>query len=50
MREKGGYGRASDRYIDLRVEDHPEPNHELSRLLEIHKRFYPNLHRNRPSR
>ncbi|PAW83880.1 MAG: hypothetical protein B9S33_12900 [Pedosphaera sp. Tous-C6FEB] len=50
VREKGGYGRASDRYIDLRVEDHPEPNHELSRLLEIHKRFYPNLHRNRPSR
>jgi uncharacterized Ntn-hydrolase superfamily protein len=50
MREKGGYGRATDRYIDVRVDDHPDPNVELSRLLEIHKRFYPSLHRNRPVR
>ena len=50
VREKGGYGRASDRYIDVRVDDHPDPNTELSRLLEIHKRFYPSLHRNRPTR
>lgn len=50
VREKGGYGRATDRYIDLRVDDHPDPNVELSRLLEIHKRFYPSLHRNRPVR
>ena len=50
VREKGGYGRATDRYIDVRVDDHPDPNVELSRLLEIHKRFYPSLHRNRPVR
>ncbi|MFM8468928.1 MAG: DUF1028 domain-containing protein [Limisphaerales bacterium] len=50
VREKGGYGRVSDRFIDLRVDDHPDPNVELSRLLDIHKRFYPSLHRNRPVR
>ncbi len=50
VREQGGYGRATDRYIDVRVDDHPDPNVELSRLLEIHKRFYPSLHRNRPVR
>ena len=50
VREKGGYGRATDRYIDLRVDDHPDPNVELARLLELHKRFYPSLHRNRPVR
>lgn len=50
VREKGGYGRVTDRFIDLRVDDHPDPNVELSRLLEIHKRFYPSLHRNRPVR
>ena len=50
VREKSGYGRATDRYIDVRVDGHPDPNVELSRLLEIHKRFYPSLHRNRPVR
>jgi uncharacterized Ntn-hydrolase superfamily protein len=50
VRDKAGYGGASDRYIDLRVEDHPEPNTELSRLLEIHKRFYARAHRNKPGR
>ncbi|MEN9576193.1 MAG: hypothetical protein RL514_4048 [Verrucomicrobiota bacterium] len=50
VRENGGYGRATDRYIDVRVDDHQDPNVELSRLLELHKRFYPSLHRNRPVR
>ena len=50
VREQGGYGRATDRYVDVRVDDHPDPNVELSRLLEIHKRFYPSLHRSRPVR
>lgn len=44
VREKAGYGGASDRYIDLRVEDHPDPTHELARLLEIHKGFYAEKH------
>jgi uncharacterized Ntn-hydrolase superfamily protein len=48
VREKAGYGGANDRFIDLRVEDHPDPTHELSRLLEIHKRFFAGRHRVRP--
>ncbi len=50
VRENSGYGRVNDRYIDLRVEDHAEPVQELARLLEMHKRFYPANHRNRPQR
>ncbi len=50
VRENSGYGRANDRYIDLRVEDHAEPIQELGRLLDMHKRFYPATHRNRPQR
>lgn len=48
VRERAGYGGASDRFIDLRVEDHPDPTRELSRLLQIHKEFYAAQHRNRP--
>jgi uncharacterized Ntn-hydrolase superfamily protein len=50
VREKAGYGNASDRYIDLRVEDHTDPTHELTRLLELHKRFHPSKHAARPVR
>ena len=38
----GGYGGFNDRFIDLRVDDHPEPLQELRRLLQIHRLyFYP---------
>jgi uncharacterized Ntn-hydrolase superfamily protein len=40
VRENGGYGGKNDRFIDLRVEDHPRPIEELARLLAIHKQFY----------
>lgn len=50
VREKSGYGNVNDRYIDLRVEDHPEPIHELARLLEMHKKFYAGAHQNKPKR
>ena len=50
VRDKAGYGGESDRYIDLRVEDHPDPTREMARLLEIHKDFYAGKHRNRPVR
>jgi uncharacterized Ntn-hydrolase superfamily protein len=50
VREKANYDRKSDRYIDLRVEDHTEPVKELSRLLEIHKQFYAGNHKNKPKR
>lgn len=48
VREGAGYAGASDRYIDLRVEDHAEPIKELQRLLAIHKQFYSDAHRNPP--
>jgi uncharacterized Ntn-hydrolase superfamily protein len=35
VREKGGYAAYNDRYIDLRVDDHPHPIEELRRLLEM---------------
>ncbi|MGD8816456.1 MAG: DUF1028 domain-containing protein [Acidobacteriota bacterium] len=35
VREGGGYGGYDDRYIDLRVDDHPTPIVELQRLLDI---------------
>lgn len=38
-RANGSYGGAIDRYIDLRVDDHPGPVAELTRLLQLH-RFY----------
>ena len=36
--EGRGYGGLSDRWIDLRVDDHTEPVAELERLLELHRR------------
>jgi uncharacterized Ntn-hydrolase superfamily protein len=35
VRESGGYEGRNDRYIDLRVDDHPEAPHELARLFEV---------------
>lgn len=37
----GGYGGGTDRAVDLRVEDHPEPVPELSRLLDLHRLYFP---------
>jgi uncharacterized Ntn-hydrolase superfamily protein len=39
VREKGGYGGFNDRFIDLRVDDHPQPIAELARLLQLHKLY-----------
>jgi uncharacterized Ntn-hydrolase superfamily protein len=39
VREKGGYGGFNDRFIDLRVDDHPQPIEELARLLQLHKMY-----------
>ncbi len=38
-RAGGAYGGNHDRYVDLRVDDNPEPIDELARLLGLH-RFY----------
>jgi uncharacterized Ntn-hydrolase superfamily protein len=40
VREAGGYGGHNDRLVDLRVDEHPEPIQELSRLLELHRIFF----------
>ena len=50
VRDKAGYGGETDRYIDLRVEDHSDPTREMARLLEIHKSFSADKHQNRPVR
>jgi uncharacterized Ntn-hydrolase superfamily protein len=36
----GGYAGFNDRYVDLRVDDHPAPLEELSRILELHKLYF----------
>jgi uncharacterized Ntn-hydrolase superfamily protein len=41
VRAGGGYGGQNDRFVDLRVEDHPAPITELARLLAKHREFYP---------
>lgn len=45
VREGGSYGGTLDRYIDLRVDDHPTPVQELDRLLNLHRLY---LHKPRP--
>ncbi len=40
VREKGGYGGFNDRYVDLRVDDHPEPIKELRRLLSLYELYF----------
>lgn len=37
VREGGGYGGFSDRFIDLRVDDHETPIEELGRLLDLRR-------------
>lgn len=39
VRAGGGYGGHDDRWIDLRVDDHPEPIGELARLLSLHRLY-----------
>lgn len=36
VREKGGYEGLTDRYVDLRVDDHPHPIEELKRIFKIY--------------
>jgi uncharacterized Ntn-hydrolase superfamily protein len=35
-----GYGGNNDHYLDLRVDDHPEPIKELARITRIHHLFF----------
>ncbi|PPA70222.1 DUF1028 domain-containing protein [Jeotgalibacillus proteolyticus] len=40
VKEKGGYGGYNDRFIDLRVDDHPTPVDELSRIFRLHQLYF----------
>ncbi|PJF22650.1 MAG: fimbrial assembly protein FimA [Phototrophicales bacterium] len=40
VRANAGYGGDNDRYIDLRVDDDPEPVHKLKTLLATHHLFF----------
>jgi uncharacterized Ntn-hydrolase superfamily protein len=46
VRPEGGYDKRSDRYVDLRVDDHAEPVRELLRIFQVFDREY--LIRNDP--
>jgi uncharacterized Ntn-hydrolase superfamily protein len=39
VRTAGSYGGRSDRHVDLRVDDHPEPITELERILGLHRLY-----------
>lgn len=39
-REKGGYGGNNDRYMDLRVDDDPEPIQKLQKLVDLHHLYF----------
>ncbi|HUT87298.1 MAG TPA: DUF1028 domain-containing protein [Candidatus Heimdallarchaeota archaeon] len=40
VKEEGGYGGFNDRYVDLRVDDHPTPIEELERIFELHQLYF----------
>lgn len=50
VRAGAGYGGHNDRFIDLRVDDHPTPIAELARLLALHEDVYRTAHTNPPTR
>lgn len=41
VRAGGGYAGYNDRYLDLRVDDHPTPIAELRRIVELYTLYYP---------
>ncbi len=40
VKASGGYGGYTDRYVDLRVDDHAQASRELARLLTLHQVFF----------
>jgi uncharacterized Ntn-hydrolase superfamily protein len=40
VRHEGGYGGFNDRYMDLRVDDDPEPIERLKALVDLHHLFF----------
>ena len=41
VREGGGYGGGTDKTVELRVDDHESPVAELTRLLSLHRLYFP---------
>ncbi len=41
VREGGGYGGHNDRYLDLRVDEHPSPIVELERIRALYTLYFP---------
>jgi len=40
VRENGGYGDRTDRYLDLRVDDDPNPIRKMSELVRLHHLYF----------
>lgn len=40
VKDKGGYLEANDRYVDLRVDEHPDPIKELIRIYKLHRLYF----------
>jgi len=40
VKPQGGYGGWNDRWLDLRVDDHPTPIAELKRLYQLHQLYF----------
>ncbi|RMG95988.1 MAG: DUF1028 domain-containing protein [Chloroflexi bacterium] len=40
VRENGGYGGKTDRYLDLRVDDDPYPIRKLAQLVKMHHMYF----------
>jgi uncharacterized Ntn-hydrolase superfamily protein len=40
VKPKGGYGGFNDRWVDYRVDDHPDPVLRLGELLELHDLYF----------
>ena len=40
VKKNGSYGGYNDRYIDLRVDDDPQPIRKLKRLLKLHELYF----------
>lgn len=40
VKDRGGYGGFNDRFIDLRVDDHPDPIKELIRIFQLQQLYF----------
>jgi uncharacterized Ntn-hydrolase superfamily protein len=43
VRKGWGYAGLTDRFRDLRVDDHPQPIEELERIYRLHRKLFPRV-------